>query len=93
MTATTIIVGGLGWQVCDAVAGGLASSQVLGATGWTLDTATLDWNDIRQLIGLPWASQDWTVNFWPIGVGLSLFAVSAVFRHGQKLHKDTQGLI
>ncbi|WP_105036699.1 hypothetical protein [Cryobacterium aureum] len=68
LTATTIIVGGLGWQVCDAVAGGLASFQVLRATGWTLD-------------------------FWPIWVGLALFAVAAVFRYGQKLQRDFDELV
>lgn len=93
LTAASIIVGGLGWQVCDAVAGGLASAQVLRATGWSLDVAKLDWTDIRQVIGLPGEGHEWTLDFWPIWVGLALFALAAVFRYGQKLQKDTAGLV
>lgn len=93
LTATSIIAGGLGWQVCDAVAGGLASSQVLRATGWSLDTAEIDWTDIRQVIGLPMEGHEWTLDFWPIWVGLALFAVAAVFRYGQELQRDSDGLV
>ena len=93
LTATSIIVGGLGWQVCDAVAGGLASSRVLRATGWSLDTAEIDWTDIRQVIGLPMEGHEWTLDFWPVWVGLVLFAVAAVFRYGQKLQRDSDGLV
>ena len=93
LTAIAIIVGGLGWQVCDAVAGGLASAQVLGATGSSLDTSKVDWNDVRQIIGLPGVGQDWVVDFWPIWIGLTLFAVSAAFRYGQRLQQDNAGLI
>jgi len=93
LTALVIIIGGLGWQICDAVAGGLASEQVLGATSWSLDTAKVGWDDIRQIIGLPGVGHNWTVNFWPIWVGLALLTLSAAFRFGQKLQKDTQGLI
>ena len=93
LTATAIIVGGLGWQVCDAVAGGLAGSQVLRATGWSVDPAEIDWMDIRQVVGLPMEGHGWTLDFWPIWVGLALFAVAAVFRYGQKLQKDSDGLV
>jgi hypothetical protein len=93
LAAAAIIVGGLGWQICDAVAGGLASTQVLGATGSSLDTSKVHWNDVRDVIGLPAAASEWTVDFWPIWVGLALFAVSAAFQYGQKLQKDTAGLV
>ena len=93
LTATVIIAGGLGWQVCDAVAGSLASFQVLGATGWSLDTSDVDWNDVREIIGLPGVRHEWIVEFWPIWVGLALFAVSAAFRSGERLQRDTEGLI
>lgn len=93
LTAAAIIVGGLGWQVCDAIAGGLAASQVLRATGWSVDVAEIDWMDMREIIGLPSEGYGWTLDFWPIWGGLALFAVAAVFRYGQELQKDADGLV
>lgn len=93
ITAASVVVGGLGWQVCDAVAGGLASAQVLGINGWTLHSDRVNWDDVNEVIGLPRPGHEWVVDFWPIWAGLALLAVSAAFRHGQRLQKDTAGLI
>ena len=93
LTGAAVIVGGLGWQICDAVAGSRASAQVLRATGWSLDTAEVDWTDVRQVIGLPNEGYGWTLDFWPIWVGLALFVVAVVFRYGRTLQNDTDGLV
>lgn len=93
LTATTILVGGLGWQICDTVAGALASSQVLRPTGWGMNPSQVDWTDVREVIGLPEAGLQITIDFWPIWVALALFAVSAAFQYGQKLQRDTAGLV
>lgn len=93
LMAITVIVGGLGWQICDAVAGSLASTQVLGINGWALNREQLRWDDVNEVIGLPRAGNDWSVDFWPIWVGLALLALAAAFRYGQRLQKDTDGLI
>ncbi len=93
LSAAAIVAGGLGWQICTAAAGGLASAQVLGIPGWAVDTARVHWEDVTQIIGLPGVGRQWTVDFWPVWVGLALFAVSAVFRYGQRLQKNTEGLV
>ncbi len=93
ITAASVVVGGLGWQVCDAVAGGLASAQVLGIDGWTLHSDRMNWDDVNEIIGLPRPGYGWSVDFWPIWASLALLAVSAAFRHGQRLQKDTAGLV
>lgn len=48
---------------------------------------------MHSVIGIPEAAQGWNIDFWPLGIGLSLLAVSAVFRYGQQLQKETDGLI
>jgi hypothetical protein len=93
LSAIAVMAGGLGWQICTAVAGGLVSTQVLAANGWELHESKANWTDIHQLIGLPENGQQWSVDLWPVWVGLSLFAVSAVIRYGQRLQKETDGLI
>lgn len=93
LSASAVIVGGLGWQICSTVAGDLASAQVLGIDGWELDTTKVHWDDVRQIVGLPGTGFQLTLDFWPLWVALALFAVSAVFRYGQRLQKDTEGLV
>jgi hypothetical protein len=93
LSAIAVMVGGLSWQICTAVAGGLVSAQVLALNGWALDSSKVHWTDIRQLIGLPVSGQEWSVDLWPVWVGLALFAVSAVIRYGQRLQQETDGLI
>ena len=93
LSALAILFGGLVWQICGVVGGSLASNEVLGVNAWSLDTAEVHWDDIHDLIGLPEATQDWNIDFWPLWIGLSLLAVSAVFRYGQRLQKETDGLI
>jgi hypothetical protein len=93
LAAFGIIVGGILWQICVIVGGGMASAQVLGATGWGFDPSEVNWDDIRDVIGLPQTALGWDVDFWPLGIGLSLLAVSAVFRYGQRLQKESDSLI
>lgn len=88
-SAVAVMIGGLGWQICTAIAGGLVSAQVLGVSGWELDESKVHWTDIQEVIGLPESGHQWSVDFWPVWVGLALFAVSAVIRHGQRLQKET----
>lgn len=96
LAATAVIVGGLAWQLCFGVAGSLASNQVLGSHGWGIDTekvgAHLDPLDM-PVIGWPQSGTNFTIDFWPIAAGLALFAISAAFRHSERLQRDTEGLV
>lgn len=93
LTGIAIIVGGLVWQVCGAIGGGLASDQVLGLTGGSIDTQAFTYDDFSVVFGLPGVGHNWSLDFWPIWIGLVLFALAAVFRYGEKLQRDTEGLV
>ena len=90
MTATTaavVLVGGIGMQVLGDIAGSMASHELLAWTGaqWEGDgdPATL----------LPAATLAIELPFWPIGAGLGLAALAAVLRQGDRLVRDTEGLV
>lgn len=91
--AVVVLVGGLGWQLCQNVGGALAARQILGATAWTLSGENVVWTDIHNIIGLPAVTNEWQLNLWPVGVSLALVVLAELFRHGSKVQKDAAGLI
>jgi hypothetical protein len=94
MSAITVIIGGLAWQISGAIGGGLASEQTLRSTGFSIPNDVVTINDLTHIIGIPGPSAWGTsVNLWPVGVGLALLAIAAVFRRGILLQKDTEGLV
>jgi hypothetical protein len=88
----SVLAGGLSWQVCAAIAGALASRQVLGVTsaGWT--TPTMPIEDLNAITGFPQPGWQFTIDFWPIGLGLALLAVAGAFRYGERLQRDRERL-
>jgi hypothetical protein len=88
----TILVGGLGWQVCSGVGESLASSQVL-QLGSTAFQNVVTWDDINTIIGFPRPTPHIQVDFWPIWVGLAMLVLAAAFRYGERLQRDTEGLV
>lgn len=97
-TGALLGIGSVIWQVCFVVAGNLAAAQVFGFSGLTamgLDERELD--RLRDIglseAGLPQPGSVGTIEFWPIGVGLALIALAAVFRSGERLQRDTEGLV
>ena len=88
----TIIVGGLGWQVCSGVGESLASSQVLQLGSAALQNP-VTWDDINMIIGFPQPTPHLQVDFWPIWVGLAMLVLAAAFRYGERLQRDTDGLV
>lgn len=91
--AAVVLVGGLGWQLCQNVGGALAGQQVLGATAWGMGGESIVWTDIHNIIGLPSVTNEWQLNLWPIGVALALLVLAELFRHGSRVQKDAAGLI
>jgi TRAP-type C4-dicarboxylate transport system permease small subunit len=91
ITGAIVLVGGLAWQVCLQVSQRLVLAQAFGLTSgqWknTVKGVTPDsayW---------PAASNNLGIDFWPIGIGLALFALATVFRYGQKLEHERASLL
>jgi hypothetical protein len=93
ITAMVIAVGGVLWQVCYWIGGSLASAQVLTVTGWQSDDPRAADPNFDMTTGLPEPTFAMTIDFWPIFLGLALAAVAAAFRHGERLERDTEGLV
>jgi len=90
LTAAALIAGGLLWQVLFGVGEFIAARQVLEAGGWAW-TEDLGLEDPSVLLPQPRLAL--TIEFWPIFTGLALAAVAAAFRHGERLQRDTVGLV
>lgn len=94
-TGVVLGVGGVVWQVCFIVAGNLAAAQLFGVRGFAMDEDLADRNTDLGLdaSGLPAPSVEGTLEFWPIGVGLALVALAILFRSGERLQRETRGLV
>ena len=92
LVGITVIVGGLAWQACSGVGESLASKQVL-QLGSTELKNLASWDDINTIIGFPQPTPHIQVDFWPIGVGLVMLVLAAAFRYGERLRRDTDGLV
>ncbi|QNE48020.1 hypothetical protein F1C58_14675 [Glaciihabitans sp. INWT7] len=88
----TVIVGGLGWQLCSGVGESLASTQVL-QLGSAEFQNVVTWESITSIIGFPSPTPHVQVDFWPIWVGLAMLVLAAAFRYGERLQRDTAGLV
>lgn len=97
--AASITVGGIAWQVLLEIGGSLASRQVLQLTGWRSDLPTSGMMDYVSsnfddfATALPEPSLGFTIEFWPLFLGLALAAVAIAFRYSERLQKDTEGLV
>lgn len=92
LVGITVIVGGLAWQACSGVGESLASKQVL-QLGSTELKDSASWDNNVPIIGFPQPSPHIQVDLWPIGVGLVMLVLAAAFRYGERLRRDTDGLV
>jgi len=60
--------------------------EVVSAIGMTLAARSLDWSGVEVpfLFSIPW---------WPFAVAVGMFAMSAIFRYGAQLQRETEGLV
>ncbi|MCW4385393.1 hypothetical protein OH146_06355 [Salinibacterium sp. SYSU T00001] len=104
LTGATVAAGGIVWQVLFAIGGSIASEQALRVSGWTSENAPgpdqqgLDpqWEGTPYdplATGLPEPTIFAQLDFWPILLGLALAAVAFAFRRGERLQRDTEGLV
>lgn len=92
VTSVSILVGGLGWQLCFGVAGVLASGEVLNLTSWSIENTDVVGHDIHALGWPSSTTSSFTIEFWPIYLALALAAVGGVFRYGEKLEREKERL-
>lgn len=94
-----VTVGGIAWQILLTAGGSLAAQQVLEVTAWSGRTPSDEIGEylwelpLGQTTGLPSPGVAFSVDFWPIYLGLALTAVSFAFRHAERLQHDTEGLV
>lgn len=88
VAATAMVVGGFLWQVCLGIGQSIASREALFISGWGWKEPQADPTAL-----LPEPTVMFTIDFWPIATGLALAAVAAAFRYGERLQRDTTGLI
>lgn len=97
IAAIAIAAGGVLWQACFWIGGSIASAQVLTVTGWRSDDPSADDPLVTNFdpfaTGLPEPNIAFNLDFWPIMLGLALAAVAAAFRYGERLQRDTEGLV
>lgn len=97
VTGLAVTVGGILWQVCFAVGGSIASAQALTVTGWASDhplgSDPLETDFDPFATGLPEPTVMAQLDFWPLLLGLALAAVGLAFRRGERLQRDTEGLV
>lgn len=88
--AVVVVIGGTAMAVLGDMAGGMAAQQLLDYDFSKVPHAgAIDWMEDMW----PKAAFDVTIPVWPIGAGLGLAALSAVFRYGSRLERDTAGLV
>lgn len=91
VTGAIVLIGGLVWQVCLQVGQRLVVAEAfpIASGQWRTNVKGVTPNSAYW----PHASGNFGIDFWPIGIGLALFALAAVFRYGQKLERERATLL
>ena len=92
-------VGALLWSVVGGIGSYAAGREALEIHGWGADEGTLaaqllgDSTTDLSYFGWPAPTLFITLPFWPLGIASALALLGAAFRTGERLQKDTEGLI
>jgi len=94
-----LFVGALLWSVGGGIGSYAAGREALEIHGWGADEGTLaaqllgDSTTDLSYFGWPAPTLFITLPFWPLGIASALALLGAAFRTGERLQKDTEGLI
>ena len=94
-----LFVGALLWSVVGGIGSYAAGREALEIHGWGADEGTLaaqllgDSTTDLSYFGWPAPTLFITLPFWPLGIASALALLGAAFRTGERLQKDTEGLI
>lgn len=94
-TDAVLAIGTVIGQISLGIGGSLASQRLFQSTGWAgvdVDTDGYERSGMSAS-GLPYSTLGVEVEFWPIGVGLALIVVAGIMRRGERLQRDTAGLV
>lgn len=92
-TAWIVFIGGAVGALLGDWGGAFASSDLFEYSGATLPA---NWSSTDMIVDHGWPEPvmlSFTIPWWPLGVGLVLALLAAVFRYGEKLRRDAEGLI
>jgi len=92
LAAASIMIGGIVWQVLLNVGGLIAAGQALAVTGSTAVNDLLPGNGEsfgQSSTGWP-EPGTFSIELWPIWLGLALLAVAAAFQYGDKLQRERE---
>jgi hypothetical protein len=96
LAAIAVGVGGIVWQVLAIVGNSIAANQALDIWAWGAEAPTPEVADYLFNIdgtGMPEPSLGFTFDFWPLFFALALSAIAFALRHGERLQRDTEGLV
>ena len=92
LAGASIMIGGITWQVLLNVGGLIAAGQALNVTGSTAVTDLLPGNgEPVGRTGTGWPDPGtFSLELWPIWLGLALLAVAAAFQYGDRLQRERE---
>lgn len=92
-TGWILLIGGVAASLVGQIGGVMASFDIFSFTG---GSAAEDWNPTGSFAGPGWpepASFALNIPWWPLGGALVLALIAGVFRYGEQLRRDSEGLV
>lgn len=92
-TGWILLIGGVAASAVGQIGDIMASSDIFGYLG---GSAPASWNPEGGFAGPGWpepATFALNIPWWPLGGALVLALIAGVFRYGERLHQDSQGLV
>lgn len=90
VTAAVVLVTGTVAPVLRGIAGSMASFEALTIGGATWSGYPDDWTPQDAL---PEPTVFVQLDYWPIGAAVALTALTAILKFGQRMQRDTEGLV
>ena len=91
--AVILIACGIAWQLCQGIANTIAARVTLGSWGASSPTSVPFNEPPGTILGIPSPGFDVHIDFWPIGIGIVLLVLARLVSIGERLQRDTEGLV